>query len=271
MLRESAVLSEAEILALLYTEGDGGDGQPDTEGDGKADSARPVHSLAPSGASALANPLPGAEKAVSGDLSKAEWDLLFGLGRELGQLPEEPRNRHERRGEAARQRRSDEGPHYATEDWFHGLCLAVRRWWPGEPRFLMLVAYLTFLKDIFRLKRKGMTNVAIAKALANYNLRGTLTEGDIRHHIKRGPEAVSRLARRLDELRRGIRNAISYSPIMTPRQRRFIEKLAGEMGIRVPTAWLTYSKRQAGGLIGALLKRIHAPRVFHRDATDVVL
>ena len=147
-------------------------------------------------------------------------------------------------------------PYYTTEDWFHGLCLALRRWRPprtGVPRLRELSDYEAWLRRLWRLHHQGYSNRASARTLA-------ATEGDIRYHLKRGTECVSRLAERLYNIKHGVRNAIYSSRLQSPKQRAYIQHLANLLGILVPTAWLTYDKRHAGALISKLLSK---NRSFH--------
>ena len=139
-----------------------------------------------------------------------------------------------------------------TEDWFHGLCLALLRWrprCPGVPRLTVLRDYEAWLRRLWRLHRGGYSNRASARALE-------VTEGDVRYHLKHGPEHVSRLTERLFNLKRGVRNAIYSSRLQSPKQRAYIQHLANLLGVQVPPAWLTYGKRHAGALISKLVSRL---------------
>lgn len=126
----------------------------------------------------------------------------------------------------------------------------------------MLNAYLAWLQQLWRLHDVGKPNRAVARELG-------VTEGDIRHHLKAGEGQTGKLAKRLYDIRHGVRNAIYSSRLQSPKQRAYIQHLAALLGIQVPNAWLMYSKRQTGALISRLLERTFGVRELRGSANPV--
>ena len=124
--------------------------------------------------------------------------------------PGEGENRHAHRVAAkASRRRPRHLPRYASTDSFRQMCVSLRRWWrcDGVPRLDVLKTYLARNRQIWRLHDEGDSNRQIARDL-------DMTEGDVRHHLRRGRSCLSELAEGIYWLADRVRNAI-YT--LTPR------------------------------------------------------
>lgn len=111
--------------------------------------------------------------------------------------------RHARRVAAkASRRRPRHLPRYASTDSFRQMCVSLRRWWrcDGVPRLDVLKTYLARNRQIWRLHDEGDSNRQIARDL-------DMTEGDVRHHLRRGRSCLSELAEGIYWLADRVRNA----------------------------------------------------------------
>ena len=117
--------------------------------------------------------------------------------------PGEGENRHAHRVAAkASRRRPRHLPRYASTDSFRQMCVSLRRWWrcDGVPRLDVLKTYLARNRQIWRLHDEGDSNRQIARDL-------DVTEGDVRHHLRRGRSCLSELAEGIWWLGHALRNA----------------------------------------------------------------
>ena len=100
---------------------------------------------------------------------------------------------------------SDPGAVTTTEsDPFHKACCAVRRWWPcpGEPRLEVLKVYHARNQRLFRLDDEGFAVCEIARQLG-------VTEGNVRHHLRRGRAWLQMFGEGIVWLSLRVRNARS--------------------------------------------------------------
>ena len=114
-------------------------------------------------------------------------------------LPQpQTRPRHERR--------------HAKEDPFHQSCCSLVRWWPGDDRIAQQWTYLARQRHLWRLHDEGDGNREIARELG-------ITEGDVRHHLRRGRAWLQTFAEGIWWLTwrvRNARNTVAEEPDTTP-------------------------------------------------------
>ena len=124
---------------------------------------------------------------------------MSGILHQSRDLPQpHARPRHERR--------------HAKTDPFHQSCCSLVRWWPGADRIDMLTTYLARQRQLWRLHDEGDGNRTIARELG-------ITEGDVRHHLRRGRAWLQTVAEGIWWLTwrmRNARNTVREEPDSTP-------------------------------------------------------